>query len=251
MERLREKRCIVTGAGRGIGRAISERFLHEGARVLLCDIVGERLADTAEDLKALGDVHSVVGDISDKKFCRQLIDEAEDHFGGVDVLANNAGTGVFAPFLEHTVEDWDRTFSVNLRGMFLLSQEAARLMVRQEHGGAIINMASTNAHLGERDLAAYNASKAGVLLLTKTMAIELAKHKIRVNSVSPGFIATELATEAGGDPEFLRKYSSKIPLGRVGRPEEVATVFVFLASKESSFITGETIVVDGGQISQE
>jgi 3-oxoacyl-[acyl-carrier protein] reductase len=251
MLRLGGKSAIVTGAGRGIGKAIAQKFLVEGARVLICDIVPERLEAAAHDLSAFGTVYAMPGDLTDPAVCEALVERAQQHFGELHVLANNAGVGVVQPFLDHTVEVWDRTLNVNLRAMFVLSQLAARVMVAHGNGGAIVNMASSNGHVGERGLAAYNASKAGVVLLTKTMAIELAPHNIRVNAVSPGFILTELAQEAGLDDAAIRDYVKKIPLGRYGRPEEVANLFAFLASDEAAFITGESVIIDGGQLSEE
>jgi 3-oxoacyl-[acyl-carrier protein] reductase len=249
--RLDGKSAIITGAGRGIGKAISRKFLEEGARLLICDVVPDRLDNTAQELSRLGTVHSLPGDVTDAAYCAALVQRARELFGELNILVNNAGIALVRPFLEHTEADWDRTLAVNLKSMFLLGQQAARLMVAQGKGGAIVNMASTNGHVGEKRLAAYNASKAGVVLLTKTMAIELAQYNIRVNCVAPGFIQTQLAEEAWADDHFVKAYLEKIPLGRYGQPEEVANVFAFLASDEASFITGDSVVIDGGQLSEE
>lgn len=251
MLRLEGKSAIITGAGRGIGRAIAEKFLREGARVLICDVVPERVQATVADLSALGSIAGTVADIADPAQIESLVQEALGLWDGIDVLVNNAGIGIFEPFLETKLESWNRTLDVNLTGMFLMAQRVGREMVRRGRGGAIVNMASTNGIMGERRLAAYNASKAGVILMTKTAAIELAPHNIRVNCVSPGFILTELAAEGGASTEFIQEYIGKIPLGRCGQPSEVANLFAFLASDEASFITGESVVIDGGQLSEE
>lgn len=251
MLRLEGKTAIITGAGRGIGKAIAKKFLLEGARVLICDIEPERLEQTVTELRAFGEVQSLIGDVSRSDFCDAVVQTALEFFGEINILVNNAGIAVFAPFLEHSEEAWDQTLNVNLKSMFLLSQRVARQMVAKGGGGAIVNMASTNGLMGERDLVAYNASKGGVILLTKTLAIELAEHNIRVNCVAPGLIRTTLASEGGSSNNFFDESLHKIPMRRLGKPEEVANVFAFLASDEASFITGDTVVIDGGQLAEE
>jgi len=248
--RLQGKAAIVTGAGRGIGKAIARKFLREGAEVLICDVEPGRVEDARGELASLGPVHGEVADVTSREEVEELVSRAKGSLGRIDVLVNNAGVALYERFLEVTDKDWNDTLAVNLTGVFLCSQVVAREM-RERGSGAIVNMASTNGILGEPGLAPYNASKAGVVLLSKTMAIELAPHNIRVNSVCPGFILTDLALEGGMSEEEIRAYTSKIPLNRYGRVEEVANAFAFLASDEASFITGTELVVDGGQICQE
>lgn len=248
--KLKGKVALVTGAARGIGRAIAERFLQEGAKVVAVDINEGQLASAVETMKGLGEVVGHVADVTSKAECERTVEACVQHFGRVDVLANNAGVADIQPFINVSEEDWDRVIDVDLKGVFLMGQAVAKRMIAQGDGGSIINMSSTNGLVGEAELSAYNAAKAGVMLLTKTMAIELARHNIRVNAVCPGFILTELARESGADEAFIANYSKKIPLGRLGRPEEVASLYAFLASDEASFITGEGVVIDGGQIAQ-
>ena len=248
--RLEGKSAIVTGAGRGIGKAIAAKFLQEGAAVFVCDVDRDRLEDTQAELEAYGTVHGLAADVTVREEVEDLVRRTRGALGRIDVLANNAGIARFEPFLEITDRNWNDTLAVNLTGVLLCSQVVAREMVEQG-SGAIVNMASTNGILGEPLLAHYNASKAGVVLLSKTMAIELAPHNVRVNSVCPGFILTDLAREGGISEDEIREYTAKIPLGRYGRVEEVANAFAFLASDEASFITGAELVVDGGQICQE
>ena len=248
--RLEGKSAIVTGAGRGIGKAIAAKFLQEGAAVFVCDVDRDRLEEARAELEAYGTVHGLAADVTVREEVEDLVRRAHNALGGIDVLANNAGIARYEPFLEITDKNWNDTLAVNLTGVLLCSQVVAREMVEQG-SGAIVNMASTNGILGEPGLAHYNASKAGVVLLSKTMAIELAPHNVRVNSVCPGFILTDLAQEGGLSEDEIREYTAKIPLGRYGRVEEVANAFAFLASDEASFITGAELVVDGGQICQE
>ncbi len=252
MKRLENKKAIITGSARGIGKAIARKFLQEGAHVFLVDIQQERLLKTRDELASLGgEVQVYTADVSKKAQVQNLVETVLKTWGEVDILVNNAGIAIVENFLDLKEENWDRTLEVNLKSMFLVSQLVARDMVKKGRGGAIVNMASTNGLLGEAGLAHYNASKAGVILLTKTLAIELAPYNIRVNCVCPGFIKTELAAEAGFNDAFIAEYVKKIPLNRHGKPEEVANVFAFLASDEASFITGASIVIDGGQIIKE
>jgi 3-oxoacyl-[acyl-carrier protein] reductase len=203
-------------------------------------------------LRAEGDVHAIAGDVTDPAFCDQLAQRAEERLGGIDILVNNAGVARWAAFVEHSLEDWEQTLAVNLTAVFLLSQRAARVMVEQGRGGVILSTASNNGHVAEPGVAAYNASKAGVILLTKTMAIELAPHGIRANCVSPGHVESRgLALDGGAGASFLADIEAPIPLGRIGRIEEIANLFVFLATDESPYINGESILIDGGHLARQ
>jgi NAD(P)-dependent dehydrogenase (short-subunit alcohol dehydrogenase family) len=247
MRGLSGKAVLVSGGSSGIGKATVRRFLEEGSRVVFCGIDAEEVRGTAGELSPLGPAVGLACDVSREDDVVTLIEEAERILDGIDVLINNAGIARKARFLDITTEQWDRVLQVNLRGMFLVAQGVARLMAARGRG-VIVNMASTNALGGEEELAHYNASKGGVLQLTRTMAVELGPRGIRVNCLCPGFIETPL-NDAISDRAFIDTYiRERIPLGRAGGPEEVAAAYAFLASDDSSFIHGEALVVDGGQI---
>lgn len=247
MRGLEGKGVLVTGGSSGIGLATVERFLEEGSRVFMCGIDE---GEVHQVLGRLGTRRTVAGmacDVTRADDVARLVDEAERFLDRIAVLINNAGIARKAWFLDMEALEWDQTIAVNLRGMFLVAQAVARRMVGQDEGGSIVNMASTNALGGEKEFAHYNASKGGVLQLTRTMAVELGDKGIRVNCVCPGFIDTPL-NRALGDEDAFRAYErSKIPLGRRGRPDEIAAVYAFLASDDATFIHGAAIVVDGGQ----
>ncbi len=251
--RLSGKNAIITGGAGSIGSVVADRFLEEGANVLIVDRDQNAIDSTLKKLKkGTATILGLQVDVTSEESIKNMVHESLRIFknGRIDLLANIAGIGPFARFPELKVEDWDRTINVNLRGTFLVSKFVSENMIKNG-GGVIVNMSSTNGLLAEEGLAAYNASKAGVILLSKTMALELAKYKIRVNSVCPGFIRTKLLESAGLPKDMIDSYVNKIPLARLGTPLDVANVFVYLASDESAFITGTEIVVDGGQICQE
>lgn len=251
MRRFEGQSVIVTGGASGIGEATAVRFLSEGARVLIMDVSAENIAAAGPRLDGTarefgGELHAYQGDVTQPDDVDAMVRRALDLFGRIDVLIDNAGIAYEEPFLEIPLAHWDRTIAVNLRGMFLVGQRVARDMARERHG-AIVLTSSTNGLVGEDKYAHYNASKGGVTLLTKSMAIELGPYNIRVNAVCPGYIVTPLAASIDS-PEFMAAYAAKLPLRRLGKPEEVAALFAFLASEDAAFITGELVVIDGGQL---
>jgi 3-oxoacyl-[acyl-carrier protein] reductase len=251
MRGLTGKRVLISGGTSGIGLATARRFLEENARVFVAGRDPDKVDRAVTDLAPLGDIGGLACDVSREADVAALVGAAEQALGGIDVLINNAGTSRRAAFLDITAEQWDRIIEINLRGMFLLAQAVSRRMVAEGTRGVILNMASTNALGGEADLAHYNASKGGVLLLTKTMAVELGRHGIRVNALCPGYIRTPLTSaleEEAGEEDHGAEYARSIPLGRIGRAEEVAAAYAFLASDDASFIHGADLVIDGGQL---
>jgi len=251
MRGLQGKRVLISGGSSGIGLATAQRFLEEGSRVFLTGL-DEREVDSAlAGLRPSGEVHGLACDVSLEGDVARMVAAARRALGGIDALINNAGTARRDPFLAIAAGDWDRIIAVNLRGMFLVAQAVSRRMVAQG-GGVIINMSSTNGLAGEEDYAHYNAAKGGVLLLTKTMAVELGSHGIRVNALCPGYIRTPLnaAISASiGGADFETAYArARIPLRRAGEVEEVAAAYAFLASDDASFIHGTALVIDGGQL---
>ncbi len=243
MRGLVGKRVLITGGAGGIGRATAARFLEEGARVVVLDRDDRALEATRQTLPGLDGL--LCADVSDPAAVERAYADLDALWGGLDVLVNNAGISIRHRFLEITPEEWRQVLQVNLDGVFYMAQGAARRMLAQG-GGVIVNMGSTNALRGYPYYADYNASKAGVVELTRSLALELAP-AIRVNAVCPGFILTPMQ-EAEYTPEMQRAFAQKVPLRRLGRPEDVAALIAFLASDDAAFITGQAIVMDGGEI---
>jgi NAD(P)-dependent dehydrogenase (short-subunit alcohol dehydrogenase family) len=244
---LEGKGVLISGGTSGIGLAAARRFLEEGSRVYVAGVRNAEVTDTLAALTGIGSVEGMVADVSREADVDALVRAADSALSRIDVLINNAGIARKSWFLDTPIEEWDRVIEVNLRGMFLVAQAVARLMVADGLGGVIVNMASTNALGGEKEFAHYNASKGGVLQLTRTMAVELGPQSVRVNCVCPGFIDTPLNRRLATEADFRAYERDFIPLGRRGREEEVAAVYAFLASDDASFVHGAAIVVDGGQ----
>ncbi len=242
MRGLTGKRILITGGASGIGAATARRFLEEGARTAILDRDEEAGRKFAQELPELAG--SIVCDVSNLEQVRAAFAEAKEVMGGVDVVINNAGISIRHSFLDITAEEWDRVLAVNLTGIFYVAQTAARHMVEGE-GGVILNTASTNGRFGYPYYAAYNASKAGVIALTRSMALELAP-KVRVNAVAPGYVLTPMQRAEYSDAQ-LQAVNQKIPLGRHAKPEEIAALFAFLASDDAAFITGHVYTMDGGE----
>ncbi len=243
MRGLKDKRVLITGGASGIGAATARRFLEEGAQVVVLDrdtVASTRIKRDLPALKA-----TIVADVSDPQAVSRAFDELDNICQGLDVLINNAGISIRHSFLDITPQEWQQVIDINLNGVFYVAQQAARRML-EAGSGVIINMGSTNGLMGYPYYADYNASKAGVIELTRSMALELAP-AVRVIAVCPGYVLTPMQ-EAEYTPEMMEAANSKIPLGRYARPEEVAALFAFLASDEAPYITGHSYVIDGGEI---
>lgn len=243
--RLHGRNAIVTGAARGIGLAIAERFAAEGARVTLVDLneVAGRPAAAS-----IADATFVTADVASAADVARVVDDTLARCGQIDVLVNNAGIVHGCEFLDLKEEDFDRVLRVNLKSMFLMGQAVAKSMVKRGVRGAIVNMSSVNAVLAIANQVPYTVSKGAVNQLTKVMALALAPHGIHVNGIGPGTIATELAKSVVSDETAKRKILSRTPLGRIGEPAEIAAVAAFLASDDASYLTGQTLYPDGGRL---
>ena len=251
---IKDKCAIVTGAARGIGKAIAERFARDGAQVIVTDV------DEAAGEATVGDIESRGGkarfikcDVGERLDVRNLITQTVNAYDRIDVLISNAGITHAAEFLDIEEEDFDRVLNVNLKGAFMAGQAVARQMVKQiEAGGkpgTIINMSSVNAVFALPNQVPYSISKGGMNQLTKVMALSLAPHGIRVNAIGPGSIMTEMFEQVVWSDQAARtKVLSRTPAGRIGDPSEIAAVAAFLASDEASYITGQTIYADGGRL---
>jgi NAD(P)-dependent dehydrogenase (short-subunit alcohol dehydrogenase family) len=245
--RLKDKVAIVTGAARGIGRATAERLIEEGAKILICDIDEEQLTRTTAELGGEDRVLAQFVDVANKAHVEQLVEKAVQHFGRLDIMVNNAGIAPVVDFLDVTEEMLSRVLDVNLKGAFYGTQAAGRQMIQQGDGGVIINMSSINSGLANPNVAPYAISKGGMNQVTSTAAVAFAPHGIRVVGVGPGTIITDMVAGAFMNSAGNHAILSRTPLGRYGKASEIAAVVAFLASDDASYITGETVYVDGGR----
>jgi NAD(P)-dependent dehydrogenase (short-subunit alcohol dehydrogenase family) len=253
MMKLKGRVSLITGGTEGMGYATAELFLREGAKVVITGRSAEKGRKALAKLEELGEAAFVRGDVSKAKDAQRMVEGAVRRFGRIDILFNNAGVYV-EKLAEDTSEDeWDRVLDINLKGTFLVSKYAIPYMKRQR-SGSIINNSSDAGLVGNRSCPAYCASKGAVTIMTKAMALDYAKYNIRVNCVNPGTIDTPmLACEAkasGDQKAYLKRMDEELPIGRVGRPEEVAQAVLFLASDAASFVTGAALSVDGGLTAQ-
>jgi meso-butanediol dehydrogenase / (S,S)-butanediol dehydrogenase / diacetyl reductase len=242
MRGLKGKRVLITGGASGIGAATAARFLEEGCSVCVLDVDPKGREHIQKQLPALAGV--IAADVSNLTQVENAIDRAVEIMGGLDIAINNAGISIRHNFLEITPEEWDKVIAVDLTGVFYVAQTAAREMVRHD-GGVILQTASTNGIVGQPYYADYNAAKAGVIELTRTMALELAP-KVRVCAVAPGYVLTPMQRAEYTD-EMLEAVNQKIPLGRHAKPEEIAALFAYLASEDAAYVTGQVITCDGGE----
>ena len=236
--------AIVTGAARGLGRAIAETLAQSGAKVACVDVKAELLAETVSAIQAAGGTAMAwTCDVTDSERVSAVVEEVATTWGGLHILVNNAGTTKDALIMRMKDDQWDAVIAINLRGTFLFTRTASRYLMKSQRG-RIINIASVSGITGNPGQANYSASKAGIIGLTRTVAKELASRGITVNAVAPGFIATEMTAALG--EEILQEVRKQIPLGRLGDPQDVADAVLFLASEAASFITGHVLTVDGG-----
>lgn len=246
-ELLKNKRAIITGASRGLGRKTALLMAKEGARVGLFGRNDEKLKSLKNEIEKMGSKsHVLRGDVTKMEEVRNAVEQFVKLEGGIDILVNNAGVGYPKPFLELNESEWNEIIDINLKGVFLFTQEVGRYMMKEKRG-RIINIASIDGIIGEANLVHYCASKGGIIGFTKALAVEWAKYNILVNAIAPGYFESDMSRSAIENPQLYDRIIKRIPLRRMGKSEEIAEFIVFLASDKSSFITGAVFIVDGGQ----
>jgi 3-oxoacyl-[acyl-carrier protein] reductase len=242
--RLKNKVVLITGGASGIGKSIAGKFVREGARVVIADVSAEGLSAIKEELKEA--CFTIETDVTSEADVERAVAAAVGNFGRLDIAVNSAGTGGLGFIIDYAEEQWDREMDVCLKGTFLCLKHEGRQMISQGKGGSIINLASINARQPAEGMSAYCAAKAGVEMLTKVAAMEMGPHKVRVNCICPGLTDTPLTTFILQTPTVYAKYLENIPLGRSGLPDDIASAALFLASDDSSWITADSLFVDGG-----
>lgn len=245
MGKLDGKVAIVTGGASGIGKGTVEAFVEEGARVIVGDVDSDGIGALIGKL-GHNQVDGSVVDVRDEAAVQRLVEQAFRRFGRLDIAFNNAGVGGFSPIHAYSLEDWDRVLGISLTGTFLCIKHQAARLIAQGQGGSIINVASLNAIQPTEGFAAYCSAKAGVAMLTKVAALELGRHKIRVNGIGPGLVHTPATAGMMALPGLEDAFIHEAPMGRAGEPEDVAKLAVYLASDDSSLMTGQTLYIDGG-----
>lgn len=244
---LSEKVAVITGGGRGIGRSIALAMADAGADIVVTARTNSQIQAVAEEIKAKGRrCLAVPADVADANQVKELVERTIEEFGKIHILVNNAGTIRPEPMLDHSESVWDEILNINLKGVFLCTRAVGKHMVDRQYG-KIINVASTGGIVADPYFSAYHASKGAVLLFTKSVALEWARHNINVNAIAPGLVTTDLIT--GMDEKRTAKLAKTIPKGRFAEPEEIAPLAVFLASDLSSYMVGECVVIDGGKVS--
>lgn len=249
MGKLEGKTAIVTGAGSGIGKGIAKRFAKEGAKVIVSDIDTEGGKDVVNEIEdSDGEAIFVRTDVSESEDVNELVEETLEKYDEIDILVNNAGVYIQKPITEMEIDEWDKVLDVNLKGDFLMIRSVAQEMI-EEGEGNIINVSSIAGKVGYPNSAAYSASKGGIIAMTRALALELSPKGINVNAIAPGVIKTAMTEDLLEDEDVSEQMLANTPIGRFGKPEDIASAAVYLASEESDFVTGETMFVEGGWLS--
>jgi len=250
MPQLTDKIALVTGGGRGLGRAIALAFADAGAHVAVASRTREQLGEVAQEIRSRNRRGVAIEvDVTDSKSVAQMVETARKEFGRVDILVNSAGAGWASRMVDTSDDVWKLLIDTNLTGTFYCCRDVARLMIEQK-SGSIINLASVAGVKGPPGLGAYAASKGGVIMLTRVLALETVRHNVRVNAIAPGYFRTDMNAAILDDPEMGPKIVGRIPMRRVGRPEEIGPLAVYLASDQASYVTGEVYFISGGEMAQ-